>query len=554
MGFVCARRPILVLSLALLLSLLCTVGFVKFRFERDLFGSTVPRDSQQYTDLEAYRAVGYGEPPRSLAWLITALHDVPGERGSTSFALEGGGGQQETSGVGTGTLNLTQALLLLQEFEARVVTLQVRSKNVPYTLSDVCYRAPKISEGGACVFQSPLNVYGVPPGDATRQRLLHDPDPLATLSNTSLRYDYTTTPISLSTLLAGVERNATTDRIVTLAGLRSYLLLDHGLSGGVAAARKFAEVVEGVILPDMRPKFGAAGFRVDIIGTDLLSRDILLTGILSLPLIIGVVVAMAGLIVLTLGKHPFDPLRSRALVGLFGLGFVPLALAPGVCLTLAAGIPISTFTMAAVFITMAVGVDDIFVLVDYYDATRARHMTRWREDAVAAAAQIKPPPPRPAPAVIIADTMSSAGSAIIFTSLTDVAALLSSAASTIPVQAHTSTVIAITLSTLCLLVLTAGPALLALDARREDSGLVVFKPWTWRRTIKKSMGHRTVCDLPAQGVVQEVMDMDDLATSPPDANCTRSQSRTVFAADVVGGEASAERPADAGGRGAHSTN
>lgn len=557
-GFVCARRPIRVLSLALLFTLLCAVGFVKFRFERDLFSSTVPRDTQQYKDLEAYRAVGYGELPRSLlAWLISALDDLPGEKGSTSFALDGGNGQG-ASGPHGGMLNLTQALLLQQELEAKIVALQVRSKNVPYSMDDVCYRVPKVGEVGACVLQSPLNVYGVPPGEPTRQRLLQDPDPLATLSNTSLRYDYTVTPISLSTLLAGVERNATTDRIVRLTGLRSYLLLDHGQRGGVAAARKFAEVVEGTILQDMRPKFRAAGFRVNIIGTDLLSRDILLTGILGLPLIIGVVVAMAGLIVLTIGKHPFDPLRSRALVGLFGLGFVPLALAPGVCLMLVAGIPISSFTMSAVFITIAVGVDDIFVLVDHYDTTRERYMARWRADAVAAAAQMEPLPPRPAPAVIIADTMSSAGSAIIFTSLTDVAALVSSAASTIQVQVDTSVVIAVALSTLCLLVLTAGPALLALDARREDSGLVVFKPWTWCGATRKSKGNRTASGLPAAegdavsqsaAVVQDMVAMDYTAASQPATYETRTPSHSVSAADVVGMGPSAETSAHAGDEG-----
>jgi len=90
------------------------------------------------------------------------------------------------------------------------------------------------------------------------------------------------------------------------------------------------------------------------------------------PILLVVASALIGLLIaLGIGNRQFDPLQSRVIVGLSGMVIFPLAIAFAGGVFLAVGYKFSMISAAAAFLLLAIGVDDLFVLVASFDQVQA---------------------------------------------------------------------------------------------------------------------------------------------------------------------------------------
>jgi len=95
---------------------------------------------------------------------------------------------------------------------------------------------------------------------------------------------------------------------------------------------------------------------------------------------------------LTLGKQQFHPVNTRLLAGWGGTSLIVLAICKKKFVmdnrqlifiafaggfSLVVGLPFSMITMIAVFLMLAIGVDDVFVLVHGFEIARTENPVRY---------------------------------------------------------------------------------------------------------------------------------------------------------------------------------
>jgi predicted RND superfamily exporter protein len=117
---------------------------------------------------------------------------------------------------------------------------------------------------------------------------------------------------------------------------------------------------------------GTPQTRVDAFSTFVLEDEMAKTGIPNLVLLAVAGLLIGMLIALSIGRNQFDALQSRILVGLGGMLVVPLSIAfSGGCF-LVLGYKFSMISAVAAFLLLAIGVDDLFVLVASFDQVQAK--------------------------------------------------------------------------------------------------------------------------------------------------------------------------------------
>eukprot|EP00051_Salpingoeca_urceolata_P002049 m.46499 g.46499 ORF g.46499 m.46499 type:complete len:867 (+) comp11864_c0_seq1:209-2809(+) len=405
LGKVCGGNPLTTIAIGVSVVLVFLSGIHNFEYNGDVRLNWTPEGSYAHNAQKRYAGL-FGEQNAQCNIVVERTDDGGNVLDDLSFVAQ-------------------------LESIARAITV-VDGSGGQHTFDDLCQRAFG-GNNGPCVVLSPFSV----------------------LSNNA-----SGTPTSL--VLANARRAANGTATFASATLTTFLLRSESNLTSLVDDFQAAfidrlsqdNVAASTVIPN-DVDFGRLSFRS-------FDDEIQKVGIPDFILLLVAVVAMVTLVSLTVGKRQFDPVASRLLPGVAGVGLVPLALVFAGGLSLLVGKPLNMISAVTAFLLLAVGIDDVFVLIKAFDELQQQEGVMHENTAIVDQ---------------VARALSSAGGSITVTSVTDFVAFMTGLSSTIPQLQDFCFVTAMGVFAVWALVITLGTAFVALDAKRQSLGRLALTPW-----------------------------------------------------------------------------
>ena len=213
--------------------------------------------------------------------------------------------------------------------------------------------------GGPCSRTSPLFHYSNTVSSALLSLVGQDATPLATLSPEGVLG-------APPSGVLGLPQRDDTNSLTQVQALQAMYLLNGSLETSGFQKRMVRSLL----------RLSTSQTSLDAFSTFVLEHEISKSGIPDPTLLVVAAILIGLLIALSIGERQFDPLQSRMIVGLSGMLIFPLAIAFAGGVFLAVGYKFSMISALAAFLLLAIGVDDLFVLVASFDQVQAK----WETD------------------------------------------------------------------------------------------------------------------------------------------------------------------------------
>ncbi|KAG2425628.1 hypothetical protein HYH02_015000 [Chlamydomonas schloesseri] len=408
LGRFIARRPWAVITITVAVALACAVGFIRFTVEEDAEKLYTPQNAPSFED-KAYVDAYY--PSDSLSVKLLSL------------STQDGG-------------NVLTKEHLLEHLRAYTLatTQTVETKGVKYAYADVC---DTVSEQSTeCRVDSVLAFWNY-----NETALKSDPNILATLNRRDAALDYLGRPVNLNWVLGGVRRDAS-GAVVAAECLQSVLFMKYGSefddaedSPTVVYQERIVEVCYDGWSSAILAQYVSCDAAVGRESTDAINRDVS-------RLTVGyVLLIIYTLVVLWRNSWAYQKVHV-ALGSFIAIG---MGIAASFGMLSGFGLEFNFVCQVLPFLLVGVGVDNTFVIVsNYFDQDPDAPIEHRLGEALALA-----------------------GSSITVSCMTNVIAFAVGTYTSLEALLSFSVYASIGVLMVFIFQVTAFPAFLALDARRE---------------------------------------------------------------------------------------
>ena len=430
LGYWVAMRPWTTLLLSSVLACALATGLSVIKVYEDNLTMWLPQDSPSQIASQDYSSLSGHPRPRNLLILIHAAN---------------------TTAAAASALPLRSTLEYAIGLHERILELG---------LSNVT-GGSALSQSAASGAFGPLTLW-----DYSRDKLASDPNPLSTLETafSSQGTDGGVTTATMKSMISLLKERQNESAAGNDPGVLVALTMAYALNGSTASSIPSVAAFERAVRVALEQNSSSASpvvvrcFSESALSDDLDSavRNDVLMIMVSMML-------MSGYLSFFLGRH-CDVLRSRAILAGCAVLSVMLATLSAFGLCAACGAEYNDNANMAIFVLLGVGVDDALIIVRAYESTASS------ERASASAPSTEAEAENRATAERIGLALSTCGSTILLSSLTNAIAFGLGARSPLPALQGFCTYAAVGMSFDFIFQLTFFVAALALDERRQRLG------------------------------------------------------------------------------------
>ena len=430
LGYWVAMRPWTTLVLSSVLACALATGLSVIKVYEDNLTMWLPQDSPSQIAAQDYSSLSGHPRPRNLLILIHAAN---------------------TTAATPSALPLRSTLEYAIGLHERILELGLSNVTGGSTLS----------QSAASGAFGPLTLW-----DYSRDKLASDPNPLSTLQTAFSGHgtDGGVTTATMKSMISLLKERQNESADGNDPAVLVALTMAYALNGSTASSMPSVAAFERAVRVDLEQNSSSASpvvvrcFSESALSDDLDSavRNDVLMIMVSMML-------MSGYLSFFLGRH-CDVLRSRAILAGCAVLSVMLATLSAFGLCAACGAEYNDNANMAIFVLLGVGVDDALIIVRAYESTASS------ERASASAPSTEAEAENRATAERVGLALSTCGSTILLSSLTNAIAFGLGARSPLPALQGFCTYAAVGMSFDFIFQLTFFVAALALDERRQRLG------------------------------------------------------------------------------------